>query len=331
MYKTFLIIGFVYILIGCVPIKKIEYTVISVPEESGAKFTQYTKDDDIVFVAAPKVLSNNSGRKYLEWWSAPMIALSYDGKLLAYLATQNNTINIFIKKTEGGNTIQQRTNRPFVQCMTFSPDGKYISFSDEIDRNSNIYLINANEGAAIQQITSSTAYEIGPCFSPDGKLIFYTKYENNRYYIWSFNRETSLMTQYCEGFSPSITPDGKNIVFTKNNKETQNGEIWMVDIEKGTSTLLLSDKEKGFSSAQVSPDGKTIVCVGVSKETRIIPMNLDLFAFNIDGTKLTQLTFHGSHDLSPRWSQDGNEIFFLSQRGSEKGTYNVWKMNYIKD
>ena len=333
MKKLSFLIVLIYVIIGCAPVKKVvvDYNTISVPEEGGIKFVQYTKDDDKVITPNIRVFTTEAGKKYIEWWAAPIMAISNDGKLLAYLATQNKTTNIYLKKTEGGNTTVQRTFRTSVNDMAFSPDGKYIAFSDNTDGNSNIYTINSTEGAAIQQITSTSAHEVGPCFSPDGKLIFYTKFENTRYYIWSFNRESSLMTQYSEGFTPSLVPDGKNIVITRNNKETKNGEIWMIDIEKGTETLLLSDKERGFSSPQVSPDGKRVVCVGITKETSNRPTNLDIYTFNIDGTKLTQLTFHGSHDLSPRWAPDGTSIYFMSQRGSEKGNYNVWKMNYKQE
>ena len=47
-----------------------------------------------------------------------------------------------------------------------------------------------------------------------------------------------------------------------------------------------------------------------------------------DGSQMTQLTYHRGHDLSPVWSPDGKSIYFLSQRGTENGAYNIWKMNF---
>jgi Tol biopolymer transport system component len=148
-----------------------------------------------------------------------------------------------------------------------------------------------------------------------------------RYYIWSFDTGTSLFTQYSEGFTPSVLPDGESIVITRNNKETNLGEIWMIDTAKGNETLLLSDKTRGFSSPQVSYDGKKVVCVGTTPESKSKPQNLDLYVFNIDGTGLTQLTFHPGNDVSPKWSPDGKSIYFISQRGTQKGNWNVWQMS----
>jgi Tol biopolymer transport system component len=315
----------------------VDYASISVPEEGGLKFTEYTTDEDNVISPSVAASTNQLGNPQLQWWAAPMIAISNKGDMLSYLAFQNQTVNVYLKKTLGGNAVVQRTFRTSVNDMAFSPDDKYIAFSDNTDGNANVYMINATEGAAIQQITSTSANEVGPCYSPDNKNIFFTKYENTqmadgtyrtRYYVWSFNKESSLLTQYTEGFTPSVLPDGKSVLVTRNNKETGNGEIWLIDIDKGTESLLISDRERGFSSPQVAPDGKKVVCVGITNETLNRPINLDIYTFNIDGTKLTQLTFHGGHDLSPKWSPDGNEIYFLSQRGSDKGAFNVWKMNY---
>jgi Tol biopolymer transport system component len=137
-----------------------------------------------------------------------------------------------------------------------------------------------------------------------------------------------MLTQYTEGFTPCPLPDGKNILITRSNRETGNGEIWLIDIVKGIETQILAMPEKSFSSPDISPDGKTIVVVGVTSESKTRQINLDLYTIKLDGTGLTQLTFHPSHDTSPKWSNDGNELFFISARGSSN--YGIWKMDYKK-
>jgi len=328
MSRINLIIFTVLLLAGCAP--TINYSLISVPEEGGSRFTQYTKDDDVVL--GPKVEKSSSR---ISWYAAPLISLCEADSKLAYLGYKNDARNIYIKNLLGGGTTVQRTFRTGVSDMSYSPDGSKIAFTEYVDGSNNIFVINANEGSAIQQITSTYSDEMGPQYSPDGKKIYFTKGEKTmvgaipiiRYYIWSFDIQTSLLTQYSEGFTPSPLPDGRNLVITRNNKETNLGEIWMIDTEKGRETLLLSDKLKGFSSPQVSPDGKHIVCVGATKATKKSGVNLDVYVFRIDGTGLTQLTFHPGDDASPKWAPDGKSLFFLSQRGTNKGNWNVWKMD----
>jgi tricorn protease-like protein len=50
----------------------------------------------------------------------------------------------------------------------------------------------------------------------------------------------------------------------------------------------------------------------------------DLFLVRADGTGLRRLTDDGFKDRAPRWSPDGRQIVFLSDRSGE---YNVWRMN----
>jgi Tol biopolymer transport system component len=324
---SLIVVGFSF-LAGCSP--KINLSMTSVPEEGGVKFTQFTKDEDVVL--GPSV--TKIGSKIL-WYAPPLIAISPDGSKLAYMGLKNENKNIYIKSTLGGGATVQRTFRNNVLDMSFSPDGKKIAFTDVVEGNDNIYVINATEGSAIQQITSTAADEMGPEYTPDGSKMFFTRSEKTmqgavpitRYYIWSFDIQSSLFTQYSEGFTPSMLPDGQSLVITRNNKETNLGEIWMIDIVKGNETLLLSDKTRGFSSPQVSPDGKKVVIVGVTPSSKTKPANLDIYTFKIDGTGLTQLTFHPGYDVSPKWAPDGKSIYFISQRGTEKGNWNVWQMS----
>ena len=303
----------------------INYTTISVPEEGGVKFTQYTVDEENLVYP---VIQRNEISGILEWYAAPLIAVSADGTRLAFIGRKNEKANIFIKNTEGGRSTIQRTFRERVGDVSFSPDGSKLAFSDISSDDSNIFLINASEGAAVQQITSTTQTEVGPNFSPDGQTIYFSKSDGGRYYVWSVNLSTWLLTQYAEGFTPVIAKNGQELVITRNNKTTLRGEIWLINLQKGTETLVLSDENRGFSSPQISPDGSVIVCVGTSEKSASAPENLNIFTVKPDGTSLTQLTFHPGHDVSPVWGPDGQSIYFISQRGNPAGNYNLWKMNF---
>ena len=48
----------------------------------------------------------------------------------------------------------------------------------------------------------------------------------------------------------------------------------------------------------------------------------------MDGSEMTQLTYHAADDLSPIWSSDGKYIYFISQRGDAEGNANIWRMTF---
>lgn len=333
----FLFYIFIASLTSCGTTKVIvDYSQTSVPEEGGVKFVKFTSDEERVLGT---VVTVDEAGKML-WNAAPYIAISFDGEKLAYSARkETSTDNIFIKNIKGGKATVQRTFRNNAFYPAFSPNGEHIAFCDNPENNTNVYMMKTEGGSAVQQITTDNAVEIGPSFSNDGKMVFYSKSENvalsdgttkSQYNIWSYNLETSLLTQYSKGFTPNMIPNSTELVITRVNNQNGLGEIWKIDIEKGQETLLLNDAQKGYSSPAISPDGKYIVCVGTTLKTETRPMNLDIYVFKIDGSALTQLTFHGGHDFSPQWAPDGKSIFFISQRGStEKGRYyNVWQMDY---
>ncbi|MBL7861538.1 MAG: PD40 domain-containing protein [Cyclobacteriaceae bacterium] len=320
-----------WIWLSCAP--SINYLTTSVPEEGGIKFTQFTNDDE---VALGPSIRRNAVTGVLEWYAAPLIAISPDGSRLSFLGKKDNKDNIFIKNTAGGRSTIQRTFRNQVNDMAFSPDGSKIAFTDSrLDQlgnfiDSDIYMINTTEGAAVQQVTTTPLVELGPCFAPDGKSLYFTKSDGGRYYIWNVNLQSSLLTQYSEGFTPALSKDGKMLVITRNNKSTTRGEIWSIDLVTGTETLILNSEKMGFSSPQLSPDGELIVCVGSTEKLTNTPENLNIYTIRPDGTRLTQLTFHPGHDVSPVWAPDGKSIYFISQRGNPTGKFNVWRMEFNK-
>jgi Tol biopolymer transport system component len=345
MKKVFRLAGIVVVAVlvtTCVT-SRLDTSMVSVAEEGGLTFTKISNEEDEVIGPDVYYTGTNVGGKLfktIRWYAPPFIGLSPDSQYIAYICNTTGNRNIFLKRTFGGSSVIQRTFKGGVMDMAYSPDAKTICFSDNADGNQNIFTINATEGAAIQQITSTPNMEAGGVYSPDGKVIYFTKEEvatnssggqTSRYYVWGYNKETALMTQYCEGFTPCPLPNGQKILVTRNNRETLAGEIWMVDLKTGLETQIISQKTRSFSSPDISPDGKSIVMVSNTPATKTRPMNLDLYTINIDGTNLTQLTFFPGADVSPKWAPNGKELYFISSRGNPKGKFGVWKMNYHRN
>ena len=326
-------------IVSCVPIKVIDYSQISVPQEGGYVFKQITTEEQSIW--GPKVI-NDGGN--LKWFTSSMIDVADDGNYIVYIASTSpgqKEGNVYVKSTTGGRSSVQRTFGMVATGPCFSPDAKSICFSGTFpgQEMSNICLINTNGGTAIQHLTESqSGIANAPVFSSDGQRIFYTRgiptttYSGTtpittwNYSIWSIDKNTSIATQYVEGSSPEYVLEDK-ILFTKTNKTTFQGEIWMLGLVSGQETLILRDNLRGFSTPKISPDGKQILCVGSTQGAKPADSNLDIFIVNIDGTGFKQLTFHPGNDNSPCWAPDGKSIYFLSQRGNEKGNYNIWSIN----
>jgi len=78
-----------------------------------------------------------------------------------------------------------------------------------------------------------------------------------------------------------------------------------------------------ISGPQVSPDGRLVVFAVRKTDLEANKGRTDLWLVGADGSGLRRLTSHPASDHSPRWTPDGNAVFFLSSRS---GSSQVWRI-----
>ena len=303
----------------------VDYSVLSVNEESGIDFTQITTEND--FVAMPQV--KRSGSK-VTWVTNRTIDISVDGTQLAYISARNNTTNIFIKDVYRQGSSVQRTNRQAVLDFSYSPDGRYICFTEKSGRYQTIYQTSATTGYVCRQITSNNV-DYSPVYSCDMKNIFFARREGKSYSVWSYNLANNFLSSYTRGHNPYPINRDNTLLCTRTNNDGR-GEIWRVDYSTGVEECILADPKRSFSTPSLSPNGRWLVFVGsnVLKSGNSQYANTDIFICHPDGTRVMQVTYHAADDLSPVWSRDGKYIYFISQRGSATATANVWRITFVE-
>lgn len=300
----------------------VDTTQTNVPEEGGITFIKVTNEDSEQLIV-PNIGYSASR---LTWWAGRYFVLSKDGERCAYIASHNNHRNIFVKNLSARAGSQQRTFSNTASGLCFSPDGQKICFAQDNGTGSNLLLTSATQGSIVQQITSGSVRDYSPIYSYDGRQIFFHRAEGSHYGIWSYNIETGVFSNYCYGLTPY--PISREEFLCTRQNSNGNSEIWLVNYVKGTESLILSQENRSFTTPSLSPDGRWILFAANTQKHSNVPENLDVYVVRSDGSQLTQLTYHQGHDLSPAWAPDGKSIYFLSQRGTEKGVYNIWKMNF---
>ena len=101
-----------------------------------------------------------------------IIALSHDGKWIAYDSDRGGNFDIYKQRVDGGEPIQLTTSPANDFAPSWSPDDREIAFHSTRNGTRDIYVINA-EGANEQQVTSGPGQDFLPDWSPDGKRIVY--------------------------------------------------------------------------------------------------------------------------------------------------------------
>ncbi|TNE80053.1 MAG: hypothetical protein EP332_08870 [Bacteroidetes bacterium] len=312
----------------------VNYGALYVPQESGYKFYKITDDLDGI--------CSGFGVGYQRYYSnlnTNIIDVSRSEKLITYqgVSSKNGSreANMYLRKTESVKLKQQRTFQPWTFGPAISQDDKMIAYSQTKDNKTNIYIVGAESGAKIQQVTNTSTFTNNPVFFPDNSKVLFTEREkvgqvynaktqqyDNTYdrFLWSYDLKKGTLIQYGKGSQADFFPDGQQVVCVRNDYE-----LWILNLETGQEYSLLSDNIKGYAQPVVSPDGKRVAFVSLSV-LKDKTNNWDIFTINADGTGMTQITFHHGNDFNPKWSKDGKSLYFVSQRGSGPGNYNIWKV-----
>lgn len=303
----------------------VDYSVTSVPEETGLYLSSITTDNDYVFM--PRVVRTRSG---INWATNRVLDISYDGSKIAFLSTRNKTTNIFTKDLGKTGPSVQRTTRNSVQDFSYSPDGSLITFSEITGAQSCINQTDSEKGFICRRLTGG-AKDYGPVYNDGQDVLFFTRQEGNSFSIWSYELSTNLLSSYTSGYGVVPIPESTCFFCTRKN---DNGlsEIWKIDYVSGIEECIVSGVGQSFANPVISPDRTLLLFVGSSRlyNEAFEYWNTDIYVCNIDGTNLQRLTYHAADDLCPVWSKDGRYIYFISQRGSASATPNIWKMNYMK-
>jgi dipeptidyl aminopeptidase/acylaminoacyl peptidase len=115
--------------------------------------------------------------------------------------------------------------------------------------------------------------------------------------------------------TPEISPDGKNILFTKSGTDWQNNrfdtEIWL--IREGERPFQLTNNLDGSStSPQWSPDGQWISFLSKRHEKTQVQV------IRLQGGEAMQVTHSGQNIRGFEWSPDGSKIAFMQAADDEK-------------
>ncbi|MEW6215572.1 MAG: hypothetical protein AB1478_10295 [Nitrospirota bacterium] len=149
-----------------------------------------------------------------------------------------------------------------------------------------------------------------PECSPDGtKIVFVFSGYNEPSSIWIVNSDGTGFEKISDkgDGSPSWSPDGSQIVFTR-----PSGEIWIMNAD-GTNRRFLTVG----SSPKWSINNKIVFLKREKPKGRY-----NIWVINRDGTGLIRLTNTPEDEIQPAWFPDGKKIAFT--RLSSKG---IWVMN----
>jgi len=208
--------------------------------------------------------------------SASGLAVSADGKQMAWILNDKGKRNIVLRQTSG--QVKQLTNYDQddgqeLSQLTFSPDGSRLVFVRGGD-------------------LSREGYSPNPASLAEGA----------EQAIWCINLTNNDFYKLTLGSDPVFFPDGNQLLFSKGP------QIQTIAIEKGTAkTLFFARGNNG--DPRFSPDGKEILFVSNRRDHNFIGV------YNLAANKVRWLAPEVSLDQLARWSPDGKRVAFIRMPG----------------
>ncbi|HJZ11254.1 MAG TPA: Tol-Pal system beta propeller repeat protein TolB, partial [Acidobacteriota bacterium] len=226
--------------------------------------------------------------------------LSPDGKKIVY-STYKPTENIVsqVIVLYGIYTGEKKTlfsKGSLNSAPAWSPDGNRITFASNVNKHTDIYVINT-DGGGLRQLTFGRSIETSPAWNPKSGQIAFTSDRSGNPMVYVMNddgtneQRITFVGEYNE--SAAWSPDGSKLAYV-----SRSGSIFdiyvVMDMSSGV-VRRLTQNELSNENPVWAPDSRHLAFA--SNRTG----KFQIWSMSVDGTKLRQLTREGN-STSPSWA-----------------------------
>lgn len=237
------------------------------------------------------------------WWSIRRLAWLNDGKGLFLVAMDqaSGTPSHIAHITYPGGEVQKLTTdlNDYRELSVIPTRNSLIAVQST--QTSDFWVASRSEDLPAMPITHTKYDQIsGMAWTPDKRIVHALRRAGENWSIWSIKADGSDRVQLtkAEGndLYPTVSPDGRYVVFTSTRSGTTN--IWRMDSDGSNLLRLTNGPSEWWPS--ISLDGRWVIYTSFAKNRPT------LWKIPIDGGSPVQLTQHFS--ILPVVSPTGNLV-----------------------
>jgi tricorn protease len=258
------------------------------------------------------------------WVSAGPEAVVYEagGYLHRFDPNTNTSKQLSIKVA--GNRMHLRPSfkdaSKNIESMDISPDGKRAVFA----ARGELFTVPAKHGEIRNISNSPEAREIAVSWSPDGKHVAYLSDKTGEYELYlkaqdgtgdelALTEDSSIWR-----FDPVWSPDSQYLAYGDKNQK-----LWLTPTDGGRSIEVAHGTNNDITYYQFSADSTwlTYLLTGDNGFSSV-------YVYDIANKRSHQVTSSNTNEGSPVFSQDGQYLFFTSQRDYNLA-FSAYEFNYL--
>ena len=239
-----------------------------------------------------------------------------------------STQRVFIPRLE--NPVQLTSAAGVENHPTWSPDGGRIAYDSDQSGNPDIWVTQATGGPAVNMTADYTGVDREPTWSPDGSQIaFVSDRDGGGIYLMpsiggTANRVSPKAAAGTYLHNPQWSADGADIAYIVIQNEATFIEIVSQKTRESRRLRMPGGIGNRFHLSW-SPDGLLFAYVRAASTDAAISRIWVQRAADGETSAVTDGT---SSDWSPKWSDDGRTLYYLSNRG---GSMDLWQQRISRE
>ncbi|HEX6290793.1 MAG TPA: protein kinase [Herpetosiphonaceae bacterium] len=172
------------------------------------------------------------------------------------------------------------------------------------------YLLQSQIATFARDLFATSAVSAPLSHEESGLIVFSVRSDDGAENLYrKYDKKVRPLTSFQPGISaslPSISPDGKQIAFTRTASGSDQ-QVWLVDADGGSLRALLPNSQ--FARApEWSPDGSTIVLEVATPGNEM--RQHDLALVDVETGAMRLLVADTTWEGGPTWSPDGKQIAY---------------------